>query len=176
MVMKKSLLTLALSVASFLTLSAQQTANQTSQEVKCANGYSKAFDVSADWDKSNEILELGAGINLWQYGYAELDASYCFGDFKNTTGKVGLGLQKRIVNGPLLLQAKVFPYVGVVDNEFDTECIYGANAKFEAGISLLKINDKSIYFTVGYKLDAIEFDTKRMFDNGDWCFGLTFVW
>ena len=45
--MKKLLLTLVLGVASFFTLSAQQTTTPDSQ------GYSKAFDVSADWDNSN---------------------------------------------------------------------------------------------------------------------------
>lgn len=195
--MKKRLLTLALGIATCFTLSAQVLVTSEGEQIKSvsteegsAGRYSHAADYYGSWNKDSEILGLGLGVNLGKISYMEFGFSLGLGDIDWSSGKFGLGLQKRFISDNFLLQVKAFPYIGMnyfEESKYDSktdnitkddkyEFTYGAAARLEAGIKLFETKKKNRFFlTVGYGISAPEFETENMFDNGDWYFGITLV-
>lgn len=196
--MKKRLLTLALGIATCFTLSAQVLVNSEGEQIKSvlteekpAGGYSGAGDFYGSWNKDSEILGIGWGWNSGKSGYWEMGFGYGLGDIDWLSFALGYGLQHRIIGENFLLQIKAFPYIGInnfkeakynsetgktsEDDKF--EFAYGAQARLEAGIKLYetKKSKERLFLTVGYGISAPEFETKNMFDNGDWYVGLTIV-
>lgn len=195
--MKKRLLTLALGIATFLTLPAQVVVTPDGEEIKpetattaTAGDYSHAADYYASWNKDAEILGIGFGGDIGKSGYMEFGYSLGLGDIDWWSSVVGFGLQKRFINENFLLQAKAFPYIGLnsfkeskynsktgkITEDDKLEFTYGAAARLEAGLKLWETKKKNrLFLTVGYEISAPEFETENMFDNGDWVIGITLV-
>ena len=197
--MKKTLITLALIFATFFNLTAQEILNAEKE----GNGYidswkqciqsgldyiksgsidNKAVDFQVNWDKRTNFLELEFGANFNSYGYATLDLGHRLeSGYRLYSYKLGLGLQERYVNGPILLQAKCFPYLEFYELGVGSgpKLKKGFCTQFEAGIKMFKISDvTSVFLTIGYELDAPKFKVNKMFkeENGKWTCGLSFIW
>ena len=90
---------------------------------------------------------------------------------------LGLGLSKRYQIGDnLLIQGKIGPYAGYGSINEKDKFIYGANGSISAGVKLWDTKKgNSTFITVGYYIDAYEFETTDMFKNGSWAIGFTTV-
>ena len=188
---------MALGIATCFTLSAQVLVNSEGEQIKSvlteeepAGGYSEAGEFYGSWNKDSEILGLGLGVNSGKSGYVEMGFGYGLGDIDWFSMAFGFGLQHRIIGENFLLQIKAFPYIGInnfkeatynsktgkMSEDDKLEFTYGAQARLEAGLKLYETKKKYRYFlTVGYGISAPEFETKNMFDNGDWYVGITMV-
>lgn len=196
--MKKTLITLALIFATFFNLTAQEILNAEKEGngyidswklciqsgldyIKSGSTNNKAVDFQVNWDKRTNFLELEFGANLESHGYATLDLGHRLeSGYRLYSSKLGLGLQERYVNGPILLQAKCFPYLEFYELGVGSgpKLKKGLCTQFEAGIKMFKISDvTSVFLTIGYELDAPKFKVNKMFkeENGKWTCGLTFI-
>lgn len=195
--MKKRLLTLALGIATCFTLSAQVLVNSEGEQIKSvlteekpAGEYSIG-DFYGSWNKDSEILGLGfGGSNSGGSSYWEMGVGIGLGDIDWFSYAFGFGLQHSIIGENFLLQIKAYPYIGInnfkeatydsktgkMSEDDKLEFAYGAQARLEAGLKLYETKKKNrVFLKVGYGISAPEFETKNMFDNGDWYVGLTIV-
>lgn len=193
--MKKRLLTLALGIATCFTLHAQFLTTATEEKTEVNSETTKenyeALDYFGSWDSDTKILGLGMGTNIGSLLYFEYGMNYCLKPFLDSGSfKFGLGLNKRLINENFLLQVKAFPYIGLLfydvetynpetdttSSEIETDFTYGAQARLEAGVKLFETKkNNSVFVTLGYEITAPEFETKNMFDNGCFVFGITLI-
>lgn len=199
--MKNSLMTLALIVTTFFSLQAQETLNFEHEGkgyidswkkciqpglnyVKSGSFDKKAVDFQLNWDRYTDALELKFGIDFASNGYAKVDLGHIFQKgFRFYSYQFGVGVQERFVNGPIMLQAKCFPYAGIYNIRMgggcDPKVKWGLCTQLEGGIKMFNINDAtSVFLTLGYELDSPKFKVNKMFkeENGEWTCGLAFIW
>lgn len=154
--------------------------------------YNYGVDYYVDWNDDAEILGIGIGRDISKYGYLEFNLSKGFKFTKDITGTLGIGLVKRLMYNPLLIQFKIYPYIAasggskkiinpVTDKMESTgtkfDFTYGAIGKLEAGLKLFQTKkNNAVYFIAGYEIGTPEFDfNKDILKNGTWCFGLTII-
>lgn len=127
------------------------------------------------------------GGQMSQYIYMAFDAGAGFTKYNSTaTITFGLGLGSKYRFGPILLQGSLYPYigdysydvpkdVGSTETKMKQKLAYGAQANLGAGYNIHTGKKKGgkTYLTVGYYMNAFEFETDGMVKNGTWMVGLT---
>lgn len=127
------------------------------------------------------------GGQMSQYIYMAFDAGAGFTKYNSTaTITFGLGLGSKYRFGPILLQGSLYPYIGGYSYEVPKDVdptktkmkqkvAYGAQANLGAGYNIHTGKKKGgkTYLTVGYYMNAFEFETDGMVKNGTWMVGLT---
>lgn len=178
--MRKRLLTLALSLATFVTLQAQTIvsnpdASAPSQVEDTSVEYKKAKDWYGGYCKELETVNIGFGCNQGKRGYFEIGGEIGIGDIDCTAIKVGYGLVGRSCGESSLLQVKAFPYVTYCDIESKSEFSWGVQVRAEAGLKLCETKKKNnVYLNVGYGISAPELETSDMFKNGVFYLSITY--
>lgn len=177
--MKKVLLTLAMMMAATFTYS------QNIASSKGMDGHfeyqpdAKAYGLSGSLD-FNEFLCFKVGITS--------NLKFGSDDQKYFLGIVGAGVHQRIVfNDILLIQGRLYPYIGYSSNttpgesKYDkptekNDFTYGAAAEVQMGFKLWSTSGgDDYYFTAGYQIRAGEFKTDGMFKYGNIMAGLTVI-
>ena len=148
--------------------------------------YIKGNDYSINLSFNDPFeLGLGIGFDTGKYGYGYLGGNLAIFDNYEISSisnfAIGFGGKQRFRTDAFILTIKAFPYIGLLSTNYkedktDYDFTYGATANISAGIKMWttsKGNDA--FITIGYCINAPEFETKDLLKNGLWQFGLTLV-
>lgn len=138
-------------------------------------------DVFLSYSPDAKLYGIGFSqdINKYFMGYFDMVSNLKFGKNDSSTmlGTIGVGIKQRYCfNDMLMLNIKMFPYVGISGydyinekrkEDFKTELTYGARAEASIGFKLFtNKNGNDVYLTLGYMIGAAEFETADMFKTG----------
>lgn len=162
-------------------------------EAKSEGDVTSYSDINASYSSKTKTLSWNIGqgaansLLYWKLGF-----SYCFDDLSSYCGIFGLGIHKRaILNDLFIVQGVLYPYAGMqsyATYEYNSSTgnaskknkdkfTYGAAANIAAGIKLWTTKKGTRGFlTIGYYVNAFEFETEGMFDNGEWALGITLAY
>ncbi len=161
-------------------------------------GFFMSSSLWAQTAQEKKIYHRGGGINtFFQEGMFGYDIGFDImkhwhfsigGDWANYPGgyssssfNCNIGWSKRrVFNNWFLIQGRLLPYLGslTMDDgiEEDSEFTYGVRADAQIGLKVFSRKDGGrVFLTGGYRIDAPEFETKNMFENGWWVVGISFV-
>lgn len=174
-------LVLSLSIASTLNAQTAQDSISTTQTEEKKNNF--IGDIYTQFQE--DMFGFGACLatgKIWGGGVDFDWGKYSWGS--TTQFSFGWGLVKSAVFGDsFLLQGRVMPYIGWLGTSFkddisgEDDFAYGARARADIGFQIYrtKKSNEGLFITFGYRIDAPEFETKNMFENGWWSIGLTVV-
>ena len=152
---------------------------------------SSAGDFSVLLRPKDKVYGLYYGNQLNKNLYMGYGYSMAFTDHGSSNFFFGIGWGNKYVTGPILLQANIYPYLGL--NSYDVleikvdskgrakenwknknKFTYGLQASLGAGLCIYT-NKKGgrTFLTVGYYFGAAEFKTDKMLENGQWMVGIT---
>lgn len=142
-----------------------------------ANSFVKGTDLNVSYSSDAKLLGLTFASDIDDITYMGLSFSADIDGFDTYSSIFNLGLSKRYQIGEsLLIQGKIGPYIGYGSVFEEDKFYYGANGSISAGVKLWDTKKgNSTFITVGYYLDAYEFDTTDMFKNGCWGIGFTTI-
>ncbi len=182
--MKKIFIALILGLSISSTLNAQTAQDSISTTQTEEKKYYPGIDIYTQFQE--DLFGFGAVLPTGKIWGASMDFDWGKYSWGSTTQlSIGLGLVKRAIFGDsFLLQGRVMPYVGFLGTSFKDDSMsnkddfaYGARAKADIGFQIYrtKKSNEGLFITFGYRIDAPEFETKNMFENGWWSIGLTVV-
>lgn len=181
--MKKIFIALIFGLSISSTLNAQTAQDSISTTQTEEKKYYPGIDIYTQFQE--DLFGFGFDLKtgkIWGGGFDFNWGNYSWGSTNQIS--VAWGLIKRAVFGDsFLLQGRVMPYIGWLGTSFkediagEDDFAYGARAKADIGFQIYrtKKSNEGLFITFGYRIDAPEFETKNMFENGWWSIGLTVV-
>lgn len=179
---------LVLSIVSLMLLTFAQAQSvesgntQISKSAKDTAGKKSYMDFLFGWSDNANAFSFKVGGGVENGGYFNIEYVASIGEQVSVSNfYLGYGLQKSFLKSDsFLIYAKIWPYIGYTDVEYDygseseMDFTYGASAQLEAGTKIYTFKDKTLlYLTVGYDIIAPEFETEGIFENGTWRAGVT---
>ena len=150
-------------------------ASSTADEQATANTnkkYEDITDYSVELDFDSKIYGIGIGSDNFSFGMS-------FGD-GYSGGILGGGFGDTYVKDNFLLKGRLHPYLGIFRTDYGGESkeefTYGLSASIGIGVKVWTTKKgNSAFLTFGYQISAPEFETSKMFDNGKFGVGISFV-
>lgn len=146
------------------------------------------YDYVVSYSSESKIGAFSMGSTVGKYGYIDLGCSFGFGDISYTDFRFGLGVSKRyIFDSGFMIVGKLYPYIsyetyrvtelnekGKEENKDKSKVSYGAAGCLAAGIKCWTTKKgNNAYLTIGYYVNAAEFETKDLIKLGSWQFGFS---
>lgn len=150
-------------------------ASSTADEQATANTnkkYEDITDYSVELDFDSKIYGIGIGSDHYSFGMSFGDGYY--------SGILGVGFGDTYVKDNFLLKGRLHPYLGLLSTDYGGESkeefTYGLSASIGIGVKVWTTKKgNSAFLTFGYQVSAPEFETSKMFDNGKFGVGISFV-
>lgn len=142
-----------------------------------SNSFVKGTDFMASYSSKTKILGLTFNNDFNKYLYMGLSVNADIDGFDIYATFFNLGLSKRYqIGNNLLVQGKIGPYIGYGSVYEDDKFYYGANGSVSFGVKLWDTKKgNSTFITLGYYIDAYEFETTDLIKNGSWGIGFTTI-
>lgn len=134
--------------------------------------YKDITDYSVELDFDSKIYGIGIGSDHYSFGMSFGDG-YC-------SNILGVGFGDTYVKDNFLLKGRLHPYLGLLITDYGGESkeefTYGLSASIGIGVKVWTTKKgNSAFLTFGYQVSAPEFETSKMFDNGKFGVGISFV-